>query len=274
MKTTKRKAKRNLPPRKYKPHICSPACLFEITHNLSAYSPLSKPLLSGWERFIIRQKIKRVVTYRAPCGKIMRNMKELHHYLRTTHNVLNVDNFDFSHETNCLAEYVIESAIVQKRDISGGQEKMAIPLVNYYDNTLPPECKYSAKVIPTEGVNINTDPAFLVGCDCEDDCIDKTKCACWQLTLAGAKYGNPNAAPEEVGYQYRRLLDHVPTGIYECNINCKCKSSCLNRVVQNSLTMKLQVFKTSNRGWGLRCINDIPRGSFVCVYARPPAYRS
>lgn len=98
-------------------------------------------------------------------------MKELHHYLRTTHNVLNVDNFDFSHETNCLAEYVIESAIVQKRDISGGQEKMAIPLVNYYDNTLPPECKYSAKVIPTEGVNINTDPAFLVGCDCEDDCI-------------------------------------------------------------------------------------------------------
>lgn len=74
-------------------------------------------------------------------------------------------------------------------------------------------------------------------------------------------------APEEVGYQYRRLLDHVPTGIYECNVNCKCKSSCLNRVVQNSLTMKLQVFKTSNRGWGLRCINDIPRGSFVCVYA-------
>lgn len=96
---------------------------------------------------------------------------------------------------------------------------------------------------------------------------DKNKCACWQLTLAGAKYGNPNAAPEEVGYQYRRLLDHVPTGIYECNMNCKCKSSCLNRVVQNSLTMKLQVFKTSNRGWGLRCINDIPRGSFVCVYA-------
>ncbi|XP_046809428.1 histone-lysine N-methyltransferase eggless [Lucilia cuprina] len=260
-------AKRNLPPRKFVPHQCSPSCLFEITHNLSAYSPLSKPLLSGWERFIIRQKIKRVVTYRAPCGKILRNMKELHHYLRATNNVLNVDNFDFSHEISCLAEYVIESAIVQKRDISGGQEKMAIPLVNYYDNTLPPECKYSAKVIPTEGVHINTDPAFLVGCDCEDDCIDKTKCACWQLTLAGAKYGNPNAAPEEVGYQYRRLHDHVPTGIYECNANCKCKSSCLNRVVQNSLTMKLQVFKTSNRGWGLRCINDIPRGSFVCVYA-------
>lgn len=150
--------------------MCSPGCLFEITHNLSAYSPLSKPLLSGWERFIIRQKIKKVVTYRAPCGKVFRNMKELHHYLRLTKNSLNVDNFDFSPDTNCLAEYVIESAIIQKRDISCGQEKMAIPLVNYYDNTLPPECKYSAKVIPTEGVHINKDPEFFAGCDCDDDC--------------------------------------------------------------------------------------------------------
>uniref|UniRef100_A0A1A9X4V2 Histone-lysine N-methyltransferase eggless n=1 Tax=Glossina brevipalpis TaxID=37001 RepID=A0A1A9X4V2_9MUSC len=260
-------AKRNLPPRKFVVHNCSPTCLIDITHNLSAYSPLSKPLLSGWERFILRQKIKKAIAYRAPCGKILRNMKELRNYLRLTKNILNVDNFDFSHETNCLAEYVIESAIVQKRDISGGQEKMAIPLVNYYDNTLPPECKYSAKVIPTEGVHINTDKDFLVGCDCDDDCSDKARCSCWQLTLAGAKYGNPNTPSNQVGYQYKRLLEHVATGIYECNARCKCKSNCLNRVVQHSLQMKLQVFKTSNRGWGLRCINDIPCGSFVCIYA-------
>lgn len=48
---------------------------------------------------------------------------------------------------------------------------------------------------------------------------------------------------------------------------CKCKANCLNRVAQQNLAMKLQVFKTSNRGWGLRCINDVPRGSFVCIYA-------
>lgn len=163
-------AKRNNPPAIYKPHTCSPDCLFrKITHNLSAYSPLSKPLLSGWERIIKRNKVKKVVTYRGPCGKILRNMKELHTYLRLTENVLNVENFDFSPETNCLAEYVIESAIVQLRDISCGQEKMAIPLVNYYDNTVP-ECKYAAQRIPTEGVNLNLDPAFMCGCDCEDDC--------------------------------------------------------------------------------------------------------
>lgn len=41
----------------------------------------------------------------------------------------------------------------------------------------------------------------------------------------------------------------------------------MNRVVQHSLEMKLQVFKTSNRGWGLRCVNDIPKGAFICIYA-------
>ena len=35
-----------------------------------------------------------------------------------------------------------------------------------------------------------------------------------------------------IGYNYRRLIDNVPTGIYECNTGCKCKSTCLNRVAQ------------------------------------------
>lgn len=24
---------------------------------------------------------------------------------------------------------------------------------------------------------------------------------------------------------------------------------------------------TENRGWGLRCVDDIPRGTFICTYA-------
>lgn len=85
--------------------------------------------------------------------------------------------------------------------------------------------------------------------------------------MAGVRYCNPNKPIEEIGYQYKRLHEHVPTGIYECNSRCKCKKNCLNRVVQHSLEMKLQVFKTSNRGWGLRCVNDIPKGAFICIYA-------
>lgn len=132
---------------------------------------------------------------------------------------------------------------------------------------MPPACTYSAKRIPTEDVHLNVNKEYLCGCDCEDDCLDKTKCQCWQLTIAGAKFGNPNTPPEEVGYEFKRLPEPVPTGIYECNANCKCKPNCLNRVAQQSLQMKLQVFKTVNRGWGLRCLNDVPKGSFICCYA-------
>ncbi|EDV57067.2 histone-lysine N-methyltransferase eggless [Drosophila erecta] len=260
-------AKRNLPPKMYKCHECSPNCLFKIVHRLDSYSPLAKPLLSGWERLVMRQKTKKSVVYKGPCGKSLRNLAEVHRYLRATENVLNVDNFDFTPDLKCLAEYSIDPSIVKDTDISRGQEKMAIPLVNYYDNTLPPPCTYAKQRIPTEGVHLNLDEEFLLCCDCEDDCSDKSKCACWQLTVAGVRYCNPKKPIEEIGYQYKRLHEHVPTGIYECNSRCKCKKNCLNRVVQFSLEMKLQVFKTSNRGWGLRCVNDIPKGAFICIYA-------
>lgn len=260
-------AKRHLPPRKFVDHHCGRSCLYEVSHNLSTYSPLSKPLLSGWERQIGKSKGKKMVIYKAPCGRRLRNMSELHLYLRITDCPLNVENFDYDYLIHCLAEYVIDTCIINKPDISEGIENMVVPFVNYYDTTMPPACVYSAKRIPTEGVNLNLATEFMCGCDCTDDCRDKTKCQCWQLTIAGAKFGNPYTPPEEVGYEFKRLPEPVPTGIYECNSNCKCKSRCLNRVAQQPIQMKLQVFKTENRGWGLRCLNDVPRGSFICCYA-------
>lgn len=35
--------------------------------------------------------------------------------------------------------------------------------------------------------------------------------------------------------------------IYECNGNCACGPQCFNRVVQNGIQLRLQVFKTENR---------------------------
>lgn len=107
-------AKKNLPPKQFVPHECNPNCLYTITHNLHSYSPLAKPLLSGWERQIFKNKLKKSVVYRAPCGRRIRNMEELHRYLRLTKNVLNVDNFDFDCAIHCLAEYVIDSSIITK----------------------------------------------------------------------------------------------------------------------------------------------------------------
>nr|AAH07176.1 Setdb1 protein [Mus musculus] len=42
---------------------------------------------------------------------------------------------------------------------------------------------------------------------------------------------------------------------------------CTNRLVQHGLQVRLQLFKTQNKGWGIRCLDDIAKGSFVCIYA-------
>lgn len=96
---------------------------------------------------------------------------------------------------------------------------------------------------------------------------DKDRCQCFQLTLKGVQAWQPDIDQTKLGYEYMRLGDYVASGIYECNSRCKCSATCLNRVVQKPLQTKLQVFKTGNRGWGLRCLNDVPMGAFVCVYA-------
>ncbi|XP_052738923.1 kinesin-related protein 4 isoform X2 [Bicyclus anynana] len=254
-------------PYKMRTHTCSPTCKRTdvlALKDLRTYNPLAKPLLSGWERQVARGRSGKVVLYVAPCGRRLRSMRELHRYLRTTDSDMPVDLFDFSVSTHCLAEFVLNKCFVGKKDLSHGKEVVPVPCVNYYDDSLPEFCSYNTERTPTAGVPLNLDPEFLCGCDCEDDCEDKAKCACWRMTLEGAR---TIGCEGDVGYVYRRLPEAVLSGIYECNSRCKCKQTCLNRVVQHPLQLKLQVFKTINRGWGIRALNDVPKGAFLCVYA-------
>lgn len=107
-------AKKHMPPRTFVVHDCQPDCLFPSRHNLHAYSPLAKPLLCGWERQICRVKNKRSIMYRAPCGRRLRDMRELLHYLTITKCPLAIDSFAFDACIHCLAEYVLESTIVSQ----------------------------------------------------------------------------------------------------------------------------------------------------------------
>ena len=61
--------------------------------------------------------------------------------------------------------------------------------------------------------------------------------------------------------------------IYECNSLCNCGSNCKNRVVQHGRKVGLEIFKTTNRGWGtskkgslLFCTNLLNRPP---LYAKP-----
>lgn len=72
---------------------------------------------------------------------------------------------------------------------------------------------------------------------------------------------------DDISYIWKRLLKNVPTGIYECNSRCKCSERCLNKVVQKPIAIKMMLFRTKKRGWGLKTVHDIPKGTFICIYA-------
>ncbi|XP_071768890.2 histone-lysine N-methyltransferase SETDB1-B isoform X2 [Centroberyx gerrardi] len=261
----------------YLAHTCQPACLNRIRppkpdiHR--GKNPLLTPLLYDFRRMTGRRKVNRKmsfhVIYKAPCGLCLRNMAEIQHYLFQTRC-----DFIFL-EMFCLDPYVLVDRPFQPQrpfyyipDITSGREDIPLSCVNEIDGTPPPKVAYSKERIPEDGVYINTSPDFLVGCDCTDGCRDKSKCSCHQLTLqaTGCTPGaqiNPNA-----GFLHKRLEECLPTGIYECNKRCKCSvQMCTNRLVQHGLQVRLQLFKTQNKGWGIRCLDDVAKGSFVCIYA-------
>ncbi|XP_075965760.1 histone-lysine N-methyltransferase SETDB1-B isoform X3 [Anarhichas minor] len=261
----------------YLAHTCQPACLNRVRPVNSdlhrGKNPLLTPLLYDFRRMTGRRKVNRKmsfhVIYKAPCGLCLRNMGEIQHYLFQTRC-----DFIFL-EMFCLDAYVLVDRPFQPQrpiyyydDITGGREDIPLSCVNEIDTTPPPKVAYSKERIPEDGVYINTSPDFLVGCDCTDGCRDKSKCSCHQLTLqaTGCTPGaqiNPNA-----GFLHKRLEECLPTGIYECNKRCKCCAEmCTNRLVQHGLQVRLQLFKTQNKGWGIRCLDDVAKGSFVCIYA-------
>jgi len=54
--------------------------------------------------------------------------------------------------------------------------------------------------------------------------------------------------------------------IYECNLRCKCGPGCKTRVVQKGRKIPFVIFKTQDRGWGLRSPVAIRKGQFIDTY--------
>ena len=106
------------------------------------------------------------------------------------------------------------------------------------------------------------------------------KCACFRKTLDQAILNQDPFVIEKqkaryslsyimktFAYQRKRLLNPVSSGIYECNSKCSChREHCASRLVQHGLFVQLQLFKDKNKGWGLRTLHDLPRGTFICQY--------
>ncbi|CAJ1928724.1 unnamed protein product [Sphenostylis stenocarpa] len=134
-------------------------------------------------------------------------------------------------------------------DISFGKERISICAVNTIDDEKPPQFNYITSMIYP---NCHVLPAE--GCDCVNGCSDLEKCSCV------VKNGG------EIPFNHNEAIVQAKPLVYECGPACKCPSTCHNRVSQLGIKFQLEIFKTNTRGWGVRSLNSIPSGSYICEY--------
>ncbi|KAL0721061.1 hypothetical protein Bca4012_035660 [Brassica carinata] len=136
-------------------------------------------------------------------------------------------------------------------DISGGKERLPICAVNELDDEKPPEFVYTVKMIYPDWCQ----PIPPKGCGCTKRCKNSASCACV------AKNGG------ELPYNYDGAIVFRKPMVYECGPLCGCPPDCYLRVTQSGIKIQLEIFKTESRGWGVRSLESIPSGSFICEYA-------
>lgn len=91
-----------------------------------------------------------------------------------------------------------------------------------------------------------------LGCECKNGCSKNTNCC-----------------PKLMGLEFvydvdKRLFAMSHQMIIECNDFCTCDSKCPNRKRRTEIS--LCVFKTQDRGWALKTMENIPIGAFVIEY--------
>ncbi|CBJ29831.1 similar to SET domain, bifurcated 1 [Ectocarpus siliculosus] len=183
-------------------------------------------------------------------------------------------------------------------DLSRGLENVKIQVCNEEDEEKLPFFRYVTGYVMGGDVHQKKDPDDMVCCDCTDGCRDPNLCACLRLRAgkAGSVYladiggtggggsggggGGGGGAAAETSVEEEKsgrrrfynddgLLLHLPDAIFECHAGCACNPRrCKNRVVSRGVHLPLQVFRCaeSGKGWGLRCVEPIPAGSFVACY--------
>ncbi|XP_059823865.1 histone-lysine N-methyltransferase SETDB2 isoform X4 [Hypanus sabinus] len=261
-------------PKIFHQHKCSRMCIAGVmpptSDNFKGENPLKIPILCQFQRRHAKLHWNTEilepphVSYKAPCGRSLRNFKEVRSYIfETQSDFLLLDFFSFNTYVQLSRTFPSKSPMVYKADISHGIEAVPIPLHNAIDLTAPEHFKYRKVRLPYGYLISNSAEMLQQKCNCTDGCSDKSRCACQKLTAkVNKRFGKTS------GYEYKRLLQCAPSGLYECNKWCKCnKRLCENRVVQQGLTIRLQLFKTHKRGWGVRCMDDVDKGTFVCSYA-------
>lgn len=146
-------------------------------------------------------------------------------------------------------------------DLSNGLESVPVLIQQKSDSVQTfPAFQYSPDNVEGPGCTIDPSEVTLPGCSCHSLSCFTVSCPC--LQNHGQTYDSTgtllNISRTDTGYC---------SPVFECNALCTCSDNCSNRVVQRGLRLMLEVYSTGNRGWGVRTLEPIPRGTFVCEYA-------
>ncbi|KGO36893.1 hypothetical protein PEX1_041990 [Penicillium expansum] len=117
---------------------------------------------------------------------------------------------------------------------------------------------------------IPDDSDFNIGCACtETGGCDRFECDC----LSKEEDSEDRIVPYEICESNAKLIVATKSFlkrkaiIYECNSRCGCGGQrCWNHVVQKGRTVRLEIFDTGSRGFGLRSPDLIHRGQFIDLY--------
>ncbi|KAH7571825.1 hypothetical protein ACOSQ2_014899 [Xanthoceras sorbifolium] len=187
-------------------------------------------------------------------------------------------------------------------DITKGAENVKISLVNEFGKEDLPKFNYMPHNTIYQNAYVHISLARISDEDCcsscSGDCLSLSiPCACARETGGEFAYTQQGLLKEEFldacmsiesGVHDRHLVycqdcplersknEYFPEQckghiirkfIKECWRKCGCNMHCGNRVVQRGITCELQVFLTrGGKGWGLRTLQDLPKGTFVCEY--------
>jgi hypothetical protein len=145
------------------------------------------------------------------------------------------------------------------KDLSDGCNPMhglpPVPCFNELDDQRPPPIQWILDLELPEII-----PGEYYGCQCvKGDCR-----FCHQMTIEG----EPPIVYTEDGKIELEQLNTCRPLIIECNPECQCSElHSRNRIVANRSRVRLMVVRsTLKNGWGVRTMEFIPKGAFVCEY--------
>ena len=135
---------RSATPQTFSRHQCSPKCVsdpkyqyVETAHR--GTNLLLIPIFLGWERQLSKFKAggRRKVLYKAPCGRRLRTLEEVHRYLRVTESSLEIDFFNYDWWLHVFNEFKPARELCTIKDLSYGKENVPISCVNSIDRNYP-----------------------------------------------------------------------------------------------------------------------------------------